>query len=396
MVKNNFKYTITASFLGYITQAIMLNFPPLLFAFFASEYGISPIQITILICSNFVLELLVDVIASKNAERWGYRRLVIIADVFGALGLLAMAILPFILPNKLIYVGLIFAMMLCGIGGGLMEVLISPIVEACPTKNKAGFMSLLHSFYCWGQFGVVLISTIFFKTVGIEKWHIIACLWTVVPLVGLVLFTFSPINHLVSEGEGARLSTLLKSKVFWLFLIMMLCAGASELTMSQWASYFAETALKVEKWVGDLLGPCLFALTMAITRVFYAKASTKIKLDTAILISSFICMGTYLLTALSKNPMLCLVGCAACGFGCGVLWPATYSLASQKISNGGVLMFGILALFGDGGCLLGPTLAGSISGMLGNNIKAGFAVAIIFPALMTVSSLALVIKRKRS
>jgi len=395
MVKNNFKFTITASFLGYITQAIMLNFPPLLFVFFGSEFGITPLQITALISSNFVLELMVDVIASKNAEKWGYRKLVICADAFGASGLIFMALVPTLFPN-LVFFGFMFAMMLCGIGGGLMEVLISPIVEACPTKNKAGFMSLLHSFYCWGQFAVVLLSTVFFRTVGIEKWYIIACLWAIVPLVGLALFTFAPINHLVEEGKGAKLGSLLKSFTFWLFLIMMLCAGASEITMSQWASYFAESALGVEKWVGDLLGPCLFALAMALTRVLYAKASEKIKLDTAIFFSAIICFGTYVLAIVSKNPILSLVGCATCGFGCGVLWPATYSLASKRIPNGGVLMFGILALLGDGGCLVGPAIAGSVSSAFENDIRYGFAVTLIFPLLMAISSLILIIRRKKS
>lgn len=396
MVKNNFKYTITASFLGYTTQAIMLNFPPLLFVFFGEEFGITPIQITVLISSNFVLELLVDIIASKYAEKIGYRKLVICADVFAILGLVVMALATVVLPKSFVFYGLMVAMMLCGVGGGLMEVLISPIVEACPTKNKAGFMSLLHSFYCWGQFAVVLLSTLFFKLVGIERWYIIACVWTIIPLIGLILFTFAPINHLVEEGKGAKLGTLLKSATFWLFLIMMLCAGASELTMSQWASYFAESALGVEKWVGDLLGPCMFALTMALTRVFYAKVSEKLKLDTAILISSVICVATYVLAIISSNPILSLIGCATCGFGCGVLWPATYSLASQRIPNGGVLMFGVLALLGDGGCLVGPSLAGSVSSLFNDDIRVGFLVALIFPVLMAVSSLVLVLKRRKN
>ena len=394
MIKNNFKYTITASFLGYITQAIMLNFPPLLFVFFGSEFGITPLQITALIVSNFVLEIIVDIIASKNAEKWGYRKMVICADAFGAGGLIFMALVPTLFPNA-IFLGFIISMMLCGIGGGLMEVLISPIVEACPTKNKAGFMSLLHSFYCWGQFAVVLFSTIFFRYVGIEKWSIITVLWAIVPLVGLVLFTFAPINHLVEEGKGATLKSLLKSFTFWIFLIMMLCAGASEITMSQWASFFAESGLGVEKWVGDLLGPCMFALAMAVTRVIYSKACEKIKLDTAICISAVICFLTYVIAIVSQNPILSLVGCATCGFGCGVLWPATYSLSSQRIPNGGVLMFGVLALLGDAGCLVGPAIAGSVSSAFNDDIRYGFMITLIFPALMAISSLILIIRRKK-
>ncbi len=396
MVKNNYKITICAGFLGFITQAIMLNFPPLLFAYFSASLGISPLEITFLIASNFVLELIVDMIASKNAEKIGYRKLIIFANIFATLGLSTMVIVTLVMPKELVFYGLVASMMICGAGGGLMEVLLSPIVEACPSKNKTGLMSLLHSFYCWGQLAVILLSTVFFRLVSIERWYIIACLWTIIPIVGLVLFTFAPINSLVEEGKGESLKGLLKNKMFWVFLVMMLCAGASELAMSQWASYFAEEALGVEKWVGDLLGPCLFALCMAITRVFFAKASEKIKLDTAILVSSIICFGTYLLAVVSKNPILSLVGCATCGFGCGIMWPATFSLSSSNIPRGGVLMFGILALFGDGGCLAGPALTGAVSSAFGDDLRYGFGVALIFPLLMIVASLILIIKRRKS
>lgn len=395
MVKSNFKFTISACFLGYITQAIMLNFPPLLFVFFRESFGISPIEITVLISSNFVLELVVDILASKFADKIGYRRLVISANIFATLGLISMALVPAILPQNAVLFGLMGAMALCGVGGGLMEVLISPIIEACPTKNKAGFMSLLHSFYCWGQLGVILLSTIFFRIAGIENWPIVACIWTAIPLAGVALFIFAPINRLVEDGEGEKLGSLLKNKTFWIFLVMMLCAGASELSMSQWASYFAETALGVPKWMGDLLGPCLFAFAMAVTRVFFAKTSEKINLDTAILISSIICTATYVVASVSQNPVVSLIGCASCGFGCGVLWPASFSLASNRIPRGGVLMFGILALLGDGGALLGPTLTGAVSSAFNNNIRYGFLVALVFPIVMTIMSVILIISRRR-
>ena len=395
MTKSNFKFTISACFLGYITQAIMINFPPLLFVFFSEALGISELQITVLIASNFVLELIVDMLASKFADAIGYRKLVIFANIFATLGLVFMS-LAMLLPKDAIFYGLMGSMALCGIGGGLMEVLTSPIIEACPTKNKAGFMSLLHSFYCWGQLGVVLLSTLFFRLVGIEYWYYASFFWTIIPILGIILFAFAPINRLVEDGKGASLGQLLKNKVFWIFLIMMLCAGASELTMSQWASYFAESALGVEKWVGDLLGPCLFAFAMAVTRVFFAKASEKIKLDTAIFISSLICVGTYVIAIASGNPIFSLIGCACCGFGCGIMWPASFSLVSSKITNGGVLMFGMLALMGDSGCLVGPTVAGAVADAFGGNIRYGFAYAIIFPALMAIMSLILMRQRKKN
>lgn len=393
MTRSNFKFTISACFLGYITQAIMINFPPLLFVFFKDSLGISPLQITVLIASNFVLELVVDALASKFADTIGYRRLVICANVFAALGLVSMSLVTIILPSDAIFYGLMVSMALCGIGGGLMEVLISPIIEACPTKNKAGFMSLLHSFYCWGQLGVVLLSTLFFRLVGIENWHFACFFWTIVPILGIILFAFSPINRLVEEGKGASLGALLKNKAFWIFLVMMLCAGASELTMSQWASFFAESALGVEKWVGDLLGPCMFAFAMAITRTFFAKASEKIKLDTAIFISSLICVATYVMAVASQSPVFSLIGCACCGFGCGIMWPASFSLVSSKIANGGVLMFGVLALMGDAGCLVGPSLAGTVSDVFGD-IRYGFLFACIFPTIMAIMSVILIRQRK--
>lgn len=396
MTKSNFKFTISACFLGYITQAIMINFPPLLFVFFSETLGISELQITILIASNFVLELIVDALASRFADAIGYRKLVIFANVFATLGLVSMSLAPMLLPKGAVFFGLMGSMALCGIGGGLMEVLISPIIEACPTKNKAGFMSLLHSFYCWGQLGVVLLSTLYFRLAGIESWYYASFFWTIIPILGIILFSIAPINRLVEDGKGASLSQLFKNKIFWIFLVMMLCAGASELTMSQWASYFAESALRVEKWVGDLLGPCLFALAMAITRVFFAKASEKIKLDTAIFISSLICVATYVVAIISGNPILSLIGCACCGFGCGIMWPASFSLVSSKITNGGVLMFGVLALMGDGGCLVGPTVAGAVANAFGGNIRFGFAYAIIFPVLMAVMSFILMKQRKKN
>lgn len=391
----SFKPTILACFLGYITQAIMINFPPLLFVFFGKEYGLSQFEITLLIASNFVFELVVDMIASKNADKIGYRKLVVLAEAMGALGLVTLALAPVIFSGSEL-IGLVLGMIFCGIGGGLMEVLISPIVEACPTKNKEGFMSLLHSFYCWGQLGVVLISTLIFEFVSIESWQILSCAWTIIPITGLILFTFCPINKLVEEGKGESLGSLLKNKTFWLFLIMMLCAGASELVMSQWASYFAETALNVDKWVGDLFGPCMFALAMALTRVFYAKFSEKIKLDVAILISSVVCVATYLIVILSQNPVFSLIGCASCGFGCGLLWPGTFSLASKRIPNGGVLMFGVLALLGDAGCLVGPGLAGAISGAFDGDIKYGFAIALIFPVVLIIASILLIKNRQKN
>ncbi len=393
----DYRRTVCASFLGYITQAIMINFPPLLFVFFKDEFGISTSQISILIAVNFVTELIVDLIASRYAYKIGYRKLVILANLCAVFGLSGLYLLPLIFV-RVPYLALCFATMFCGVGGGLMEVLISPIVEACPTKNKSGMMSLLHSFYCWGQFAVILISTFFFLFFGIENWGIMGLVWTAVPFLGIFMFMGAPIYTLTEAGQEKKPRELLKSKMFWIFIIMMLCAGASELIMSQWASSFAEEALGVSKWLGDLLGPCLFALAMALTRVFFAKLGEKISLEKGIMISSAICIFSYLLAILAPEgfEILSLIGCALCGVGCGLMWPGTFSIASKREPLGGVFMFGMFALAGDMGCLTGPFLAGQLSSALGDNLKVGFIFALIFPIIMLVASAYLFIKTKKA
>lgn len=397
LIKNNYKATIGAAFLGYITQAIMLNFPPLLYLFFQDHYGLTLSQVSFLITANIVVELVVDIIVSKFASRVGYRPLIILATILATLGLVSMFIFPLIIPNK--FVALILSMMLCGGGGGIMEVLISPIVEACPTKNKSGMMSLLHSFYCWGQAGVVLFSTIFFLIFGLENWMYVAIFWTVIPLVCMFLFCRAPIYMLEEENtQKASVLTLFKNKVFWVLVLMMICAGASELAMAQWASAFAETVINRSdlKWLSDLLGPCLFAICMGCARVFYAKKSEKIDLTKGIFISSLICIASYLIAILSPFPVLSLIGCALCGIGAGIMWPGSFSIASAKMPNGGVLMFGLLALSGDFGCLIGPSLAGQASALFGDNLKIGFAVSIIFPLTLAIICAVMFVKKRKS
>ena len=396
LIKNNYKATIGAAFLGYITQAIMLNFPPLLYIFFQEGYGLTLSQVSFLITANIIVELVVDIIVSKIAIRVGYRPLILSATVLATLGLLSMFIFPTIIPNK--FVALILSMMLCGAGGGIMEVLISPIVEACPTKNKSGMMSLLHSFYCWGQAGVVLFSTIFFLVFGLENWMFVAIFWTIVPLICMFLFCRAPIYVLEEENtEKSSVLVLFKNKIFWILVLMMICAGASELAMAQWASAFAETVIGRSdlKWLTDLLGPCLFAICMGLARVFYAKMSEKIDLTKGIFISSLICIASYLIAILSPFPVLSLVGCALCGIGAGIMWPGSFSIASAKMPHGGVLMFGLLALSGDFGCLLGPSLAGQISAAFNDNLKVGFAVSIIFPLTLAIICAIMFIKKSK-
>lgn len=383
MTRQNFKHTIYASYLGYIVQAIVNNLAPLLFLTFQREYAISIEKIGLLITVNFGTQLLVDLVSAKFADRIGYRPLIMAAHFFAAAGLAGMGLFPEFFPNP--YIGLVLAVVLYAVGGGLIEVLISPIVEACPTEDKSGNMSLLHSFYCWGQVSVVLLSTLFFKFVGIEHWKVITLLWAVVPAVNFFWFSRVPINTLVEEGQAMPLKKLFTMKLFWIFAVMMVCAGASELAMNQWASAFAEMGLQVDKTVGDLLGPCMFAVLMGISRVFYGKFSDKINLVSFIAGSGILCVISYLIAVFSPVAVLSLAGCALTGLSVGIMWPGTFSLAAEKCPQGGTAMFALFALAGDLGCSSGPGLVGVVSDMFGSELKNGLLAAAVFPVILVVT-----------
>lgn len=378
-IRSNYNHTIYASYIGYITQAIVNNFAPLLFLTFQSTYDIPLSEITLLVTINFGIQLIVDCIAAKYVDRIGYKTCVVAAHIFAALGLAGLGIFPEWFANP--YIGLVLAITLYAIGGGLIEVLVSPIVEACPTEKKEAAMSLLHSFYCWGHVFVVVMTTLFFYVFGINNWKILACLWALVPLLNAIYYSLVPIIMLNEHEKKMSIRELFATKLFWVFAILMVCAGASEQAMSQWASTFAEMGLHVSKTMGDLAGPCMFAIMMGCSRVFYGRYSEKIQLEKFMVGSGILCIISYLLASLSGNPIVALVGCALCGLSVGILWPGTFSLAASKCAKGGTAMFAFLALAGDLGCSSGPTVVGMVSNYTGN-IKAGLFVAIIFPILL--------------
>lgn len=378
--KNNYNHTIYASYIGYITQAIVNNYAPLLFLTFAGQYHLTLDKITLITTVNFAVQLVVDLLSAKLVDKIGYRISIIAAHVFAALGLVGLAILPELLPEA--YMGILAAVALYAVGGGLIEVMISPIVEACPTEKKEAAMSLLHSFYCWGHLAVILLSTLFFTFVGIENWKVLAVLWAIVPAANCVYFSIVPIYPITEDHETQPLGALLSNKVFWLLMVLMVCAGASEQAMSQWASAFAESALKVSKTVGDLAGPCAFALFMGTARAVYGKYSSKLPLDKAMLACSVLCVAAYLLAALSTNPIAGLVGCALCGFSVGIFWPGTFSIAAKSLPGAGTAMYAFMALGGDVGCSAGPTLVGMVAGAFGGKLQAGLLLALIFPVLI--------------
>ena len=382
-MKNTYQKTIYACFTGYIVQAVVNNFVPLLFLTFEKAYQIPLGQITMLITFNFGVQLLVDLVSAGLVDKIGYRVSVVFAHVFSAAGLLGLTILPDVMPSA--FGGLLIAVTLYAIGGGLIEVLISPIMESCPTDNKEKAMSLLHSFYCWGHVGVVLISTLFFKLFGIENWKVLALVWMLIPVVNGIVFMKTPIASLMEEGEsGMSLAELLKEKVFWVLMVMMVCAGASEQAVSQWASTFAEKGLGVSKTAGDLAGPMAFAILMGLARAFYGKFGDKIDLDKFMLGSGGLCIISYLMISLVPSPVLSLLGCGICGLSVGIMWPGSFSKASARLKKGGTAMFALLALGGDLGCSGGPTLVGMVSGALGDDLKMGVLAGVVFPVLLLV------------
>ena len=379
-MKFSFKTTMVSCFIAYIVQAIVNNFSPLLFITFNETYHIPLSQITLLVTINFAVQLTVDVIATKYADQIGYRKLIVAAHLFAALGLIFLGTLPEVIEP---FVGILIAGCTCAIGGGLIEVLISPIMESCPTDNKDAAMSLLHSFYCWGHVGVILFSTLFFYFVGIASWKWMAFFWALIPLFNAVVFVKTPIAPLISEGEvGMTVKELFASKTFWLFMLMMICAGASEQSVGQWASAFAEQGLGINKTAGDLAGPMTFAICMGIARAVYGNYGDRIELDRFMKGSTFLCIIAYLMISLSPFPVLSLIGCAVCGFSVGIMWPGTFSKGAVALKNGGTAMFALLALGGDLGCAVGPMVVGMVSSWIDGNMKIGILASIIFPIML--------------
>ena len=376
----NYKKTKTACYLGFITQAIAANFAPLLFLKFHRDYGISLGNIALISTVFFFTQLLVDLFCAKFVDKIGYRISIVASEVLSAAGLIALAFLPDLLPNA--FIGILLSVMVYAIGSGLIEVLVSPIVEACPFENKEATMSLLHSFYCWGSVGTIVISTAFFAIFGMNAWRWLAVIWALVPAINIFNFATCPIVPIVEEGKGMGIRQLAKKPLFWVAIILMVCAGASELAMAQWASAYAEAALGLSKTFGDLLGPCLFAVTMGISRVIYGKYGDKIKLTSFMIGSGALCVACYLMASISANPVMGLIGCIFCGFSVGIMWPGTISISSKTFPTGGTAMFALLAMAGDLGGSIGPAIVGRVTQFAGDNIRVGMRIGLIFPTVL--------------
>ena len=395
-MKLTYKHTMLSCYAAYITSAVINNLAPLLFVTFNKQFGLSLEQLASIVTMNFGFQIIVDFLGAKFADRIGYRPFILAAQIFAFAGFVGLGIFPKIFPSA--YAGIVTAALLYSVGSGLTEVVISPIIEALPGDAKASAMSLLHSFYCWGHVLTVVLSTLFLWKFGIENWSILCILWAVLPAVTFLSFTKVPINQLPGEDGGhISIGKLFKVKILWVFMILMICSGAAEQSMAQWASFFAETELGVSKQVADLLGPCTFAIAMGVARVAFSMIGDKVDIRISIIVSSGICIISYLLASFSPYSVLSLAGCTLCGVGVAILWPGVLSLSSKTYPAGGTAMFAILALFGDAGCFVGPETVARASSAVGTaSVKTGLLFAIIFPLLIAAASFALFAYHKNS
>ena len=384
-MRKNYQRTLKACYLGFITQAIAANFAPLLFLKFHADYGISLGRIALISTAFYFTQLVVDVFCARFVDRIGYRKSVVASEVASVLGLVGLAFIPDLCADP--FAGIIACVIVYAIGSGLIEVLCSPIVEACPFDHKEAVMSLLHSFYCWGSVGVILLSSLFFTVFGIGSWRILACVWALIPLYNIFNFAVCPIAHLTEEGKGMTIAQLFRTPLFWVSILLMVCAGASEMSMAQWASAYTEAALGFSKSIGDLIGPCLFAVTMGVSRVIYGKYGAKINLNRYMIASGILCLCCYLLASLSSNPVLGLIGCIFCGFSVGIMWPGTISITSPRLPQGGTALFAFLAMAGDLGGAFGPSLVGMVSQQAGDSLQTGMLAGCVFPLVLIVSLL---------
>lgn len=391
-MKLTYKHTRIACYAAFVVLAIVVNLVPLFFVSFRRMFGLSLEQLGLLVSVNFCVQLIVDFIAAHYADRLGYRRAMVLSQIFAAAGIVLIGVLPFVGLQP--FTGLLLSVACMAVGGGMMEVLVSPMLHALPIQKKDSAMSLLHAFYCWGHVGVVLLSTVFFVLFGRENWRWLSLFWAIVPIITGWLFTRVPILHVIAEGQSAMpMRQLFSHRIFYLFIVVMICSGASEQAMGQWASLFAEMGLGVSKTVGDLLGPCLFAVTMGVSRTFYGFTADRLNMQRVLTETAALSVAGYLLAVFSPSPWLSLAGCGVCGLAAGVMWPGALSLVAKKFPLGGTAMFAFLALGGDVGCGLGPAVVGMVSGVVERTngvetgVKTGLLVATVFPALLFVCML---------
>ena len=379
----SYKTTKIACFIGFVVQAIINNFLPLLFIIFNTRYNLNYEQLGRLLFVNFFVQLIVDALTPALVKRIGYRGAAIACHGLAAAGLFMLGVLPLVFSNQ-IYACLVASIIVYASGSGIIEVCISPMVELLPGDKKGADMAFTHSFYCWGQAFTVLVSTLLIFLIGQQHWHFIPMFWAIIPLLNMINFMRVPVIEQPDDPISKTANTLFKNRDFWIFAVIMICAGASEITMAEWASLFAQKALGVSKTVGDLLGPCAFAVCMGSGRVIFGLLDGKFNPQKALILNNILCVLCYVGVAVCNIPALSLIACALCGFSVSLSWPGTYSMAARHFPTGGTLMFSILALCGDLGCSIGPWLMGIVANS--TTLETGFLVCSVFPAFMVLTA----------
>lgn len=358
IMKKEFRLTLMAARMGFFTQALVNNLAPVFFVLFRVLYGFSYLQVGILAALNFTLQLFADITSPNLISRFGYRKCAMTAQALCAVGLILMPGLCILTGG--VYISFIIPVLIYSYGAGMIEVLASPIVEAIPDLPENTKMSMLHSFYSWGQMTCVALTTLALHFIGYERWFLIPVLWSAIPIFGIILFSRARLDMADMAEKESEKGGRLFCRSFVLMLIIMTCAGASEIAMSEWSSLFAEEALGVSKVAGDLFGPCMFALFMGMGRMCHAKFGERLNLSRLIKACSLLCVICYVGAALLRPAAASLIFCALTGLSVSLMWPGALSLAAAR-NNGGARMYGLLAAFGDIGCIIGPVVTSSVS-----------------------------------
>ena len=392
-IKKSFRHTKAACYIAGMVQAMVCGFVPLLVVIFNRDYGISLSLITVLLTVNFVAQFTADLVSIFFVNKVSRRACIVAAHIFVGTGYFLLGVVPFFMKD--IYWGVFLSVVLFSTGGGLLEVMTSPILDSCPSENKAAAMSILHSMFSFGSIGVILLSSMFFWVFGQANWQYLPFIWSIIALLNAVYLSIVPIKKVNAENKKVSPRGVFKQKQFFVLMLVMMCGGASEIAMSQWASAFAESSLGVSKTVGDILGPCMFALMMGISRITYPFFAHKINLMKYIKGCSALCVVAYLIAALSPFKAFALAGCGLCGFAVGIMWPGTVSLAARSSLDGGTAIFALIALAGDIGCTVGPMVVGFVSSIFGGEFRAGLLAATIFPLILFIG-MSILNKKKSS
>lgn len=359
LTAKSYQLTTISCFVGIFCQAVSSNITAILFIPLMTLYGLSYVHLGLLVGINFTTQVLVDIIASRLVDRYGFRVFVLPSDILAVIGLVLFGLTPVLFDN--ILTGLVFSTIIFSASCGLQEVMLSPIVNAIPHNDKGPAMALMHSFYAWGQVATIIITTLFLFFFGIENWQVIVFLWALVPLVNFFMFLAAPFPGVIHENQRMTMRDLILKPFYLVALLAIMGGAATELVMNQWSSTFSEKVLELPKVTGDILGMCGFAVFLGLGRVLYGRYGSKINMNNVLVGSAAAAVVCYIAVAISPLPAISLAACAVCGLAASLLWPGTLVITAEKYPLAGAWIFAILAAAGDIGAASGPFAAGVIT-----------------------------------